>query len=253
MSDLLFAVFEPEKSKIISTLFVKIFRITPVCVRAFLCGIISGFPLGVKVAAELYEKDIISKSECERLICFSNNTGPGFVIFAVGQAMRKSLLDGVILYISMLLSAVCIGIALGFGKPIKNSFSNLKSNNYSLVSSIKNAGLNTLNICSFITFFGIICGFLKSVLPKSIYIFLIPFLEIGNAVKEIGTQSLPSLTSLLISSFAVSFSGISVLLQAKSFLKAEISMKKYTLAKIMQGCLSVIFTYLLVLLYKAFT
>ncbi len=45
---------------------------------ALIMGIISGYPIGAKIAANFREKNICSKEECERLLSFTNNSGPLF-------------------------------------------------------------------------------------------------------------------------------------------------------------------------------
>ena len=52
-------------------------------------GIISGYPVGAKIAANFRKNNICSKEECERLLSFTNNSGPLFIIGTVGD--RKSV------------------------------------------------------------------------------------------------------------------------------------------------------------------
>ena len=51
---------------------------------AFLMGIISGYPTGAKIVSNLKEKKICNTEECERLIAFTNNSGPLFIVGTVG-------------------------------------------------------------------------------------------------------------------------------------------------------------------------
>ena len=198
---------------------------------------------GVKMPMLHFGVYQVTKEECERLICFSNNTGPAFIVFAIGAAMRKSLKEGLVLYLSMLISSLLVGILLGIGKEPSIKKRTVTNTKFSLVDSVKSAGLNTLYICSFITFFSVLLGMLEKFLPKRIYLLAVPFLEVGNASKILADICLSPTYSLMLTSFAISFSGISVFLQAKSFLPKEISVKKYTPAKFMQGCISAILTY----------
>lgn len=50
---------------------------------AFIMGIISGYPMGAKIACEFRKNNICTKEECERLLSFTNNSGPLFIISAV--------------------------------------------------------------------------------------------------------------------------------------------------------------------------
>ena len=50
---------------------------------ALAMGITSGYPVGTKVAKDLYKDGLCSKIEAERLIAFTNSSGPLFIIGAV--------------------------------------------------------------------------------------------------------------------------------------------------------------------------
>lgn len=66
---------------------------------AIIMGILSGYPVGAKVVCNLYENKICSKSEAERLIAFTNNSGPIFILGSVGVSVlgnpqiRKNLIN----------------------------------------------------------------------------------------------------------------------------------------------------------------
>ena len=241
ITDLLFNFSEFERITPLRKAFEKLFKINGRGVSAFICGAVCGFPLGVKVSYDLYKKGAISKDECERLISFANNTGPAFIVCGIGIGMRDSLRDGVILYSVMIISAIFVGIVSGFGKKVSTCASLPLTKEFNLVNSISKAGLNTLNICSFITFFSVICGILSLFLPSGIYHVVLPFIEVGNASKILSASHLPPIISLALTSFAVSFSGVSVMVQSVSLIDtSEVSIKKYTLAKLLQGCISMV-------------
>ncbi len=54
---------------------------------AFVMGIISGYPVGAKIVTEFKNNGECSKAEAERLLSFTNNSGPLFIIGTVGIAM----------------------------------------------------------------------------------------------------------------------------------------------------------------------
>ena len=149
ISDYLYSYTDFGSFKIMGRLFERIFKINKSGLYAFTLGLICGFPLGVRCASELYENCEISKDEYERLIGFSNNTGPAFLICGIGLGLRGSVRDGIILYFSMLLSAITVGALFSIGKKcecIKETKRDKKP--FYITESIKNAGLGTLNICS---------------------------------------------------------------------------------------------------------
>ncbi len=54
---------------------------------AFIMGIISGYPVGAKIVTEFRKNGDCSRAEAERLLAFTNNSGPLFIIGTVGISM----------------------------------------------------------------------------------------------------------------------------------------------------------------------
>ena len=250
-------IFEklPKKA---NKLFEKAFKIRQDGLGAFLTGIICGFPLGVKYACDLYKSKRINKDELERLICFCNNTGPAFLLAGIGISMRGSILDGIILYVVQIASALLCGMIISHGKECSkpetcNAVSTKGS--FNLTESIKKSSLNMLYVCAFVVFFSIVCGYFKILVPNALFSAIFTsFFEIGNAA--IACNVLENrILSLVITAGAVSFSGMSVHLQAEIFYgEYEIDRKRYYFAKLFQSALSMLLTYLISLLtYFVFT
>ena len=258
ISELLVFVVDFGSLKRAGLLFEKFFKINRAGLCAFILGLLCGFPLGVKSATELYKAGLISKDEAERLIGFSNNTGPAFLISGIGIGLRGSITDGLILYISMIIAAVAVGIIFSKNAPqtiYDNNNPPFSVRDFSLTKSIRSAGLNTLYICSYLTFFACFCGILRKLIGECIpYLLIIPFLEVGSSTSILSkTKLLSECLSLTLSSFAISFSGISVHLQAMSFInETDLHTKRYFIMKLMQGFISATLTYLIYTLIYLF-
>lgn len=222
-------------------IFSKIFGISPYGAIAFLCGCFSGFPVGVKCAADLYSQGKIGKDDFERIIGFVNNPSPAFVIAAVG-GMRGNTEEGVILYISTLLAAVIVGILFSKrGKKTKICKLKYAKTHFSLASSIKNAAYTSVGISAYIIFFSVLLSVIKAVFASGeITIIASLFLEVGNAASLLASSSFHYTVSLTLTAFALGFSGLSVLMQAKSLLPDGVSMRKYAVMKLLQGVFSVL-------------
>ena len=54
------------------------------CTPALILGITGGYPVGAMTAASLYRDGLCTKKEAERLLVFSNNCGPAFIIATIG-------------------------------------------------------------------------------------------------------------------------------------------------------------------------
>ena len=254
ISDFLYRALDFTSLNCIGSLFERVFKIRRSGIYAFFLGILCGFPLGVKCTADLYSSGKITRNEAERLIGFSNNTGPAFLVCGIGLGLRGSITEGIILYAVMVTSAVICGFLFSY-RAKTEKLNEPKTDIYyrfSITESIRQAGLNTLNICSYLTFFSCVSGLLYKILGECrLYIAIIPFLEIGSAASILSkTPLLSSMESLALSAFAVGFSGFSVHLQALSFLSGtDIGTKKYFIMKLLQGLISVLLAYLAHLIF----
>ena len=81
---------------------------------AFIMGIISGYPIGAKIAANFRKNNICSKEECERLLSFTNNSGPLFIIGTVGISMFGNTIIGILLFVTHLLASITVGFIFRF-------------------------------------------------------------------------------------------------------------------------------------------
>jgi len=85
-------------------------------------GFTSGFPMGAVLSRRLCEEKECTNAEAERLIAFTNNSSPLFLMVAVAVGMFGQISLGIILAISHYLANILIGIYLG----IKSRFPNKK-------------------------------------------------------------------------------------------------------------------------------
>lgn len=252
LSDLLYSSLDFSAINYIGVVFEKLFKINRIGIYPFLLGLTCGFPLGVKCASDMYREGLLTKKEAERLIGFSNNTGPAFLVSGVGMGLRGNVSDGILLYVSMVLAAVAVGILFSFGEgEIGEDRALRQRSKFSLTRSVKNAGAGTLNVCSYLTFFACAIGLLRNLLGESyVYLALISFLEIGSATSIFSkTLLLDSTLSLTLSAFAVGFSGLSVHLQSLSYIsETDIPTRKYFIMKSVQGVLTAALAYILKLI-----
>lgn len=243
---------------------------------ALIMGIISGYPVGAKIVSNFKKQGICTTEECERLLSFTNNSGPLFIIGTVGVSLFSSSKIGLLLFFVHLVSCLLVGFLFRWWKCNTNyygkrSYSNTTTVNYIsfnnlgyvLSSSIQNAIHSVVIIGGFVVLFSVIVSMLNSSRILNIFCkFLIPILnvlkipvgysssiitgiiEVTNGVKlaAINTSSF----SIIICSFLLGFGGLSVLLQVLSITsEAKISIKPYILGKFLQACFSAIIMYFL--------
>lgn len=249
---------------------------------AFIMGIISGYPVGAKIASNFRQNNICSKEECERLLSFTNNSGPLFIIGTVGILMFKNTTIGILLFITHLLACITVGFIFRYWKKDKNTFSVTSSSasfsqpkktaSFSnlgeiLAESITSSISTILLIGGFVVIFSSIISIFKAsgllnsltVLFRPIFQFLnvdtsfiqgflTGILEITNGINIISSISCKRLSlNLILTAFLLGFGGISVLLQVWSITsKTDLSIKSYVYGKLLHGLLAAFYTYLLI-------
>ncbi len=91
-----------------------IFRLPGCCGAVIMFSFVGGLPVGAKMSSELYERGLISKEQFARLLSFCVNPGPAFVISAVGISMLGSKETGAVIYVSLILSSLIMGLLSRF-------------------------------------------------------------------------------------------------------------------------------------------
>ena len=82
-------------------------------------GFTSGFPMGAVLTNTLYEKNLCTKEEASRLIAFTNNSSPLFLLVAVPVGMFQNPNLGILLAVSHYGANILLGIILGLLKSEK--------------------------------------------------------------------------------------------------------------------------------------
>lgn len=99
-----------------------LFRLPGCSSLVVVMGFTSGFPVGAVLTRKLYEQDLLSADEAERLVSFTNNASPLFVLGAVGVGMLGSPSAGYLLAIAHYLSNLMVGWLWRFkGAPVSGS------------------------------------------------------------------------------------------------------------------------------------
>ena len=201
-----------------------IFNVPGVGGFAFVMGLISGYPVGAKIVADFREKGLVTKDEGERLLAFTNNSGPLFILSSVGIALFGDTKTGLLLLVTHILSCITVGILLAkFSKKseIENSYDTKKNFSHSsklkskynssessqditlknlgavLTTSINNSISTIFMIGGFVVIFSVIIAILNqtSVLDK-LSTFLYPILNLLNIDLEFAKPLLSGILEL---------------------------------------------------------
>ena len=266
--------FIPMIGKHLNKFMRPIFKVPGEGAYAFLMGLISGYPVGAKIVCHLRENGLCTKDEGERMLAFTNNSGPLFIVGTVGISLFKNQTIGIILLVTHILACITVGILFGFMKKkdkikwdrysVDTTQKDNKTLGGILGESIKNAISTILIIGGFVVIFSIIISILNnsrileiiskmaSPIATNIGInteFVKPILagliELTNGVKLVSESSIVNHNlSIILSAFLLGFGGISVLLQVSSIVaKTDLSMKKYVIGKLLQGVIASIYVF----------
>lgn len=266
----------------------RLFKISGCGAFSLTMGLISGYPMGAKITASLYETKQINEIEAQKLIMFTNNSGPLFILGTVAVSMLKIPESGTLIILSHYLSAIITGIVLRNYKKsssktkrelfsIKTALKKIelerKKNNMPFGSILSKSIIDSVNsitaIGGFIILFSVISKITEltniSLFSKKIFspIFNIlnintdlispltsGILEITNGCKAL-SEFPPTITTIALCAGLISWGGFSIHAQAISFLtKTKIKIMPYILSKACQGILSIIIVYILSPFFK---
>ena len=135
-----------------------LFRLPGCAGSALLLGLVGGYPIGARTAAELYTSGALTRQEAERLLTFCNNSNPVFLVSVLGSGVFGSVRTGLWLWLIHVCSALLTGLlfrGLGQGRreiPPPVSFQS-PSLSEAIVSAVKDAAGGMLSVCAFVTLF----------------------------------------------------------------------------------------------------
>ena len=226
-----------------------LFRVDGAGSSALLLGLVGGYPIGPRTTAELYRQGSLRKDEAERLLTFSNNSNPVFLISVLGIGVFGSVRVGIWLWLIHVLSALLTGLCFRRYRasssapqaPTRGSAFHAVSFSAALVESVRAACSGILSVCAFVLFFYVLARPLSALPPP-----------LGPVL--VGVTELFSLTPLLtadrfgfvLSAAASGWGGLSVLCQTAAVLEGSgLSPRSCVLGKAVQGLFSLLLALLL--------
>lgn len=255
----------------LSPLSQKILGLSGNSLFVFVISLIAGYPTGAKLTAQLLTQKQLSLDEAERIIGFSNNCGPLFIVGTVGTLLLHRADLGYFLLFVHILSALTLLLLFSFSqrntfKPASSSVL-LRPSSTSFASLLTQAieiGMDTLvYVGGYIIFFSVIVhliscsSFINTCLEilshyTCISVTLFQGLLLGSLELSTGMATLShflenqfSLNLLAAMSALISFGGFCVYFQALHFLQAfSLKTKLYLIYKSLQAVFSAIYVYL---------
>lgn len=227
-------------SPMLAGLMEPLFRVDGAGSSALLLGLVGGYPIGAKTAADLYRGGRLSRPEAERLLAFCNNSNPVFLISVLGVGVFGSVRAGVWLWLIHLLSALLTGLLFrNHGGPARRQAGGTAafqavSLPAAFVAAVRESLSGMLSVCAFVTFF---------------YVLARPLASLGGWLGPVlvGLTELFSLTPLLrpdrfgfiLASAMAGWGGLSVLCQTAAVLEGSgLRLQSCAAGKAVQGLLA---------------
>ena len=230
-------------------LMASLFRLPGCAGSALLLGLVGGYPIGARTAAELYASGDLTRQEAERLLTFCNNSNPVFLISVLGVGVFGSVRAGVWLWLIHVLSALLTGLVFrGSGKSASRqeltrhppfqavSFAE------AFTGAVRSSLAGILSVCAFVVFFYVLAqpltavgGRLGAVLVAALELFSLTPLLTADAF------------GFLLAAAAAGWGGLSVLCQTLAVLEGSgLRLRNCFLGKVVQSAFSLLLAALLV-------
>ncbi len=246
--------------------FGKLFNVSENGFIVFLFGLLSGYPLGAKIASDLYCKNQLERLDVQKLMVFCSNAGPMFIVGTLSCAVLNSVKVGYILLLCSILSNVLTGILINnsilrFTASTERTVFACCNENKRNSSAVQNSCEAVIRVGGYVVLFSVIGGMLETLDITDVFSSLISsFIPINSydiksmlsGILEMtcGVNSLLNSPSHLalksaLGAFMVSFGGVSVIAQCADFLKdTKINIPFFVFCKLINGTLTSVFTYL---------
>jgi sporulation integral membrane protein YlbJ len=227
--------------------FKRLRRIGAAELFVILCGFLFGFPIGSKLAADLYQKKLLTRKKAQILCSFTNNMSPMFVLsFVMDRQLQMPGWGPVTVF---LLYAPAFAVGMIRLLRVKNPMGILHkktASRFQLDMQIIDAGIlsgfqTLIKLCGYIMFFSIGVKMLEDLtfLPDIVKVMCIGLTEVTNGIVAIAGLSVSTQIRYVLAVCCLSFGGLCGLAQTGSMIQtAGLSLSEYLRDKVLLSLLS---------------
>ena len=189
----------------------------------FLTSIISGYPVGAKMTADLYNQGVITRTDAIKMCSFCSTSGPMFIIGAVGIGMLKNAAYGYIIFICHILGALLNGLIyrnLKVKEVDERTSQSFINKPFDLSSIVLDSALGILSVGAIISIFFVVITSLSpifNIFPPQIASIFKGMVEITKGCLDI-SNFIGNKWSIAAATFVISFGGLSTIFQSMSML-----------------------------------
>ena len=249
----------------------KLFGASGNLIYIFISSALSGYPMGAKLAGDMYQSGTITHNDAVRIINATSISGPLFISGAVATSILKNPAVAEFIYFPHIISALITAILfhifvypksmqemprLRTGKSEKMNIRVGKVLNDSIMNSLSTIGMiggfiilfsvfttimEKLNVFSFL---GYVISPVFNLLHLDLSLsppLLTGFLEMSNGCIALGNISGLMTQKILVATFIITFSGLSILFQTYSVMSLGGIKNRYFIpVKITQSIIAVL-------------
>ena len=237
----------------------RLLRLPAQAVPLLLLSAVGGYPAAAGAIARMAEEGGLDRDTAARMLCFSVNAGPAFLIGSIGGGMFGDARIGWLLYAACLLAALCIAL---FSRPRRAFSSMIRSSalpvpfSHALVGAVADAASGILSICAYLLLFSALSALLQAAglfeRLGSLLASLLPthpdavglFAALSTGLLEVtggcaAAAGRGGMAALLLCAFFCGFGGFSVQCQILAAVsKAGIPTLPFLFSRPLQGALS---------------
>lgn len=231
----------------------------------YVMSILSGYPVGSRLIADLYDNGAVSAKEARKISTFTSTSGPLFIVGTVGTLMFRSPSFGYLMMACHFVGALINGLIYRGKKPSAaetRARSPLQNPDDLLGTSITNSIWSLLIVGGYIAIFSmvidVLCDIgLVSMLAKPVGALLrlcklppemsegivISMIEITRGCSVLAQCGLPLKTVMPFCAALLSFGGMSIAFQSMTFLShCKVGVGFFALSKLTQAIVTFLIT-----------
>lgn len=229
----------------------------------YIMSIISGYPVGAKLTSDMYSSNIISKNQAHTISAFTSTSGPLFIIGTVAIGLFENAKLGFVIILAHFLGALINGLLYKNKKTTKTlEFNNIQNQN-PLQESMTSSITSILVVGGFVALFYMFLQLFINLnlfspiiwlgnlfhIPENITLGIIcGLIEVTSGCIYLSYSNVNSLLLCALSTFIISFGGLSIHAQAFCYLKNfEMPYSKFFLQKLTHGIISTLLSIILFL------
>lgn len=239
LSDILFYFnYDLFLKKIFGNIISKLFNVSKSTSIIYILSILTSHPTNSVYIKEMLDRKEIDENDINKILLTTYFPSIAFVIGTIGIGIYHSIKTGVFLYLTILIKNILIGIFLR-GKNLSKEIQSIKKNNITLQETISNSIIKGINISytilGNIIIFTIIVNLLNNYLNinSTILSLMSGMLEMTSGIFMISNLNINLSQKILLTSFILNFSGLSIIFQTTSILnKYKINIKKILIIKL---------------------